>query len=80
MGRNECLDIVIDELNAAGFDFDIRQGRHHKVVFVLGGKRRIIVASRTPSDHRAATNTRAFVRRVLRAEGVTPRQAGCLAS
>jgi hypothetical protein len=65
--RNECLDVTLRELRAAGVhNVALEHGRHIKVRFTLDGKERHIVVAVSPSDHRARTKARSFARRFLR--------------
>ena len=63
---NDCLDVVLAEIEAAGLTPVVRHaGKHLKVFF---GARQITVA-RTASDKRAVMNNRSLVRRLLRQDG-----------
>jgi hypothetical protein len=46
-------------------DIDLA-GTHAKIFWNSGGRRHMLVVAKTPSDHRATKNARAFLRRVLR--------------
>lgn len=73
MKRNECLDAVVGELRAAGIrDIEYANGGKHLQVRwqVSGRSRRVVTVPVSPSDHRAVANTRADVRRLLRADGM----------
>jgi hypothetical protein len=70
---NDCVAAALNELERAGVrDATIaRGGRHFQIRFTVnGGPPRMVAVSSTPSDHRSAANTRADVRRELRAAGV----------
>lgn len=70
MGRKDTpLDAVLDELGAAGVPARVEGGRHWKVKFEVDGEPYLVVVARTTSDHRAALNERARVRRILRRHG-----------
>jgi hypothetical protein len=69
--RNPELDVVKTELenNGVRFSIDDQGGPHIKVRWWHRGKPRVIVCGRSASDHRAAANNRALVRRTLREDG-----------
>ena len=56
-------------LKEAGIAYTVEDGkRHHQVRFTVRGVRCLVTVSRSASDHRAALNARATVRReILRA-------------
>jgi hypothetical protein len=57
--NNICYDATIAELAAHGVrDYEKEEGRHIKIKFYLRGRERMIVVSRSPSDHRAAHKAR----------------------
>jgi hypothetical protein len=57
---------VLEAVRAAGFDPEVANGRHFKVTwFDHGGRRHIIVVSRSPSRARALNNALGDVRREL---------------
>ena len=69
--RNACLDAALGELNAAGIR-DVahaRGGKHLQIRWQVNGATRFYSLPGTPSDHRSVANTRADVRRLLRADG-----------
>ena len=72
MRRNQELDAVVDQLEAAGIEYQVERGRHVKVRFSVGGVARTCLVAATGSDWRGALNNRARVRRMLRADGATP--------
>jgi hypothetical protein len=50
-------------------DVDLN-GAHFKIRWTANnGRQQLLVVSRSPSDHRAAANARALLRRLLREEG-----------
>ena len=64
--KNDCLEAITSELDAAGVPYQIdMQARH---VHIRYGKRRehLHVVAKTPSDWRAHKNERAAIRRDLR--------------
>jgi len=65
MAKTTLLDVVLDALNNAGISYQVLQGKHYKVRFLLNGKTETIVVARTASDHRAIKNTRALIKRTL---------------
>jgi hypothetical protein len=71
--KNDCLDIALAELEAAGIrDVVIARGsKHPQLQFKInGGPLRIFAVPGTPSDHRSPANTRRDLRRLLREVGV----------
>jgi hypothetical protein len=72
--RNTCLDAVLGELERwqiAGQPVVANGGKHLKITWTAtAGQQRTVIVPSTPSDRRSAANTRAFVRRVLRSDGV----------
>jgi hypothetical protein len=71
--RNDCLEAALRELAAAGIR-DVAQsrgGKHIQLRWSINGNGlRIYSLPATPSDIRASHNTRAGIRRILRADGV----------
>lgn len=73
--RNDCVDAAVNELEALGISYTIEDRGKHQMLHwnVQGdnpaGKRQFALPS-TPSDWRAAKNSRAEVRRMLRADGL----------
>lgn len=70
--RNECLHAALGELHAAGIR-DVthaRGGKHWQIRWQVNGTTRFYSLPGTPSDHRSIANTRADVRRLLRADGM----------
>jgi hypothetical protein len=69
--RNPAMSAVITELQAVGLDYELSDGRNHlKIHTRINGHKQYFVVSSTASDIRAALNSRAHVRRVLRKEGM----------
>jgi hypothetical protein len=68
--RNPVLDVVLDELAAAGIKPTVRQNGHIKVRWMHGGEQRTCVVPVSPSDSRAPLHARAWVRRQLRTDGI----------
>jgi hypothetical protein len=71
--KNPCLDVALTELAAVGIR-DVEQargGKHWQLRWRANGSPvRILNVPCTPSDRRAASNTRADVRRLLREDGL----------
>ena len=71
--RNACLEAALAELEAAGIR-DVAQshgGKHIQLRWSVNGNGlRIYSLPATPSDVRSSHNTRAGIRRILRADGV----------
>ncbi len=74
--RNPCLAAALDELAAAGIRNPTRAygGKHLQLRWEVNGAERMYSLPATPSDHRAAANTRAGVRRLLKTDGLLPDQ------
>jgi hypothetical protein len=65
--RNEAKDAVTRELRDRGIDYAIEHGRKHtRVVFVLNGRRRMIITPNYNGNWRSKKYARADVRRMLR--------------
>jgi hypothetical protein len=70
--KNACLEAALDELNDAGIrDVSHARGGKHWQIRWGGpnGVTRFYNVPGTPSDYRTVANTRADVRRLLRADG-----------
>src|SRR6185312_8378296 len=79
-GRNECVDVALSELSKYGLTGRVEsRGKHLEVSWVYQGVSRFVTVSATPSDRRSVLNTRADVRRTLRAQGVEPLPAKVIA-
>lgn len=73
MSGNEVTDKVLAELVEYGIKGAVvERGKHLGVAWVWGGRTRTLFCSRTPSDVRTWLNTRAELRRQLKADGVQP--------
>jgi hypothetical protein len=71
--RNPCLDAALTELAKAGIrdPVVVSGGKHLQVRWTAPrGQARMLAVPGTPSDWRAAENTRHDVRRILRADGM----------
>lgn len=68
---------ILAVLNQHGIQADIepRGSGHLRFSWIAAGTRQSITAAKTPSDHRAAKNATARVRRLLREAGVLPPHA-----
>ena len=76
--RNPCLEAALRELNDAGIR-DVTQsrgGKHLQIRWKVNGGEveRMYSMALTPSDHRAADNTRAHIRRILKEDGLSREQ------
>jgi hypothetical protein len=70
---NPCLEAAVAELEQAGIrDFKVaRGGRHLQLRWLVAGRSmRLLTIARSPSDWRAAHNTRRDVRKLLRLDGL----------
>jgi hypothetical protein len=74
---NPELAAAVAELESAGIrDYTVAKGsRHIQVRWKVNGSPRVYTLSSTPSDVRGAANTRAGVRRLLRADELIQRSA-----
>jgi hypothetical protein len=75
--RNPCLEAALRELSDAGIrDVERAQGGKHLQLRwrVNGGEQRVYSLAATPSDVRAAANTRTDIRRMLREDGLLREQ------
>lgn len=67
MAKTTIVDIVVAEIVACGLTHEVRHGgKHPKVCFFVQGRRYTYVVPGSTSDHRAAPNCRAGVRRLIR--------------
>ena len=71
--KNPCLEVALRVLEEAGIR-NVEQaigGKHLQLRWQAnGGRTRLYSLPLTPSDHRAALNTRAGIRRLLREDGL----------
>jgi hypothetical protein len=66
--RNETLDEAIEMIRAAGFKPRVVRNRHLKVRWVdQHGRHQVLVMAVSPSDWRARAQSRAMLRRLLKA-------------
>jgi hypothetical protein len=49
-------------------DVDLAGSGHFKITWVAGGRKHLLVISRSPGDHRSAANARATLKRLLAQE------------
>jgi hypothetical protein len=72
MSSKECLDAAIATLRAAGvYDYQLAPGgKHLQVRWEVNGQPRFYAVAGTPGDVSSVHNTRAEVRRMLRADGL----------
>lgn len=70
--KNECLDVALQELSAAGIRDVTRSygSKHQQVRWRVNGRERMYTIPVSPSDVRSAINTRTAVRRMLREDGL----------
>lgn len=68
---NDCLEAVLDELNAVNIKPRVEfGGKHIKVMWPAGGREWSQIVSKTPSDIWSLVNERAQTRRYLREAGL----------
>jgi hypothetical protein len=65
----EAIAVLTERGHVADVDLD---GAHFKVRWTANGRRHLLVISRSPSIRRAAVESRATLRRLLREEGRSP--------
>ena len=66
--RNDLLDEAVEMIRAAGFEPCVVRNRHWKVQWAdQQGRRQCLVVAFSPSDRRARLQSRAVLRRLLRA-------------
>jgi hypothetical protein len=69
MKRNDCLRIVVAQLEAAGITPEIKQAKKHiRIYWHRNGRRHSYTVPLSPSDWRASLNSRSDIRRILRAD------------
>ena len=66
---NELVCEAVEILTAHGFTPTVSNGRHIKIRWFDRARRFTLIVPATPSDHRARLNSRAVLRRILRANG-----------
>lgn len=67
MAKLVIIDIIVAEIEAAGFQPQVeRGGKHYKASFEARGRRFTCTVPCTASDRRAALNCRATIRRLIR--------------
>jgi hypothetical protein len=66
--RNDLLNDAVEMIRAAGFEPHVVYNKHVKVYWADSqGRRHCLVVSVSPSDRRARTQSRAVLRRLLKA-------------
>ncbi len=66
--RNDLLDDAVEMIRAAGFESRVVCNRHWKICWTdQQGHRHCLVVAVSPSDRRAKLQSRAVLRRLLRA-------------
>jgi hypothetical protein len=73
--KNECYDVVVNELDALGIDYFLEdRGKHQAVCWSYSGKdgfqTRTFIIPVSPSDWRAPLNTKTDIRKILRSDGL----------
>jgi len=71
--RNECLEVIRNELRSAGiraYKVEPTGSKHIRVTWYVNNIRRSVVSSGTASDWRAARNARSYTRRLLRQDAL----------
>lgn len=63
---DQAVAVLASHGHAADVDLDGRT--HLKIRWVANGRKHLLVVSRSPSDRRAQANSRALLRRLLKAE------------
>jgi hypothetical protein len=69
---NVLVHEAIATLTARGFIPSVSGKKHVKIRWSDRGRSYVLVVSRSPSNHRARANSRALLRRLLRANGGAP--------
>ncbi len=64
--RHPEVIAITEELNDAKIPYTTEIGKHCKITFELGGRKHMLVAALSPSDHRATLNARARTKRLIR--------------
>jgi hypothetical protein len=72
--KNECLDVALRELDAAGVRDVARSygSKHLQIRWQVNGSARMYSLAITPSDVRSVANTRSQIRKILREDGMLP--------
>ena len=73
--RNEIVDLCIDELEHYGLRGEVSdRTKHIEIAWHAPQGRRFIIVPKTASDWRSRLNSRSDMRKMLRADGLQPRQ------
>jgi hypothetical protein len=67
MRRNHFVEVVVDELQKAGIDYEIETSKHVKIKFELNGRALLYVVPASGSDRYGHKNARSGIRRIIRA-------------
>jgi hypothetical protein len=70
MAAKDGVKMAVRVLQHHGLDYEIKRGRHVKLVVEHAGQRRTLVTGATPSDRRATLNLYADIRRAVTSLGV----------
>lgn len=72
MARHEIIDLLMEEIERYGLKGEVNDRSKH-LEFSWEGPhgRRFIIVAKTPGDHRASLNSRADLRRMLKADGLS---------
>lgn len=71
--NRRCLDVVLNELTAAGIPYQIERNRHTKVRFSLNGRNEMYVVAVSTANRDAHRHARSDIRRMLRQAAVEVR-------
>lgn len=76
MANSEHINLLLDELKRYGLRGEVNdRGKHLEVRWEVAGiGERFVIAPRTPSDWRSGMNTRSDLRKMLRKDGLQPKQ------
>lgn len=71
--NNEILENALNQLKSVGIEPKVwKGGKHTRIAWEHKGQYRAHTVPISPSDHRAAMNNRAQLRRILREDGLLP--------
>lgn len=74
--RNEHVALLLDELKRYGIKGQVgERGKHLEVAWETALGHRFVVCAKTPSDWRGGMNARSELRKLLRADGLSPKPA-----
>lgn len=66
----DCVSMAIRVIEHHDLEYELKRGKHAKIVIQRGDQKRILCTGVTPSDKRGVLNFFATVRRIIKELGV----------